>query len=130
MSSKLDRVLTSDSWMTQFSNVTVTHLPKFKSDHCPLLIKLNVNKVKGRRNKFFRFFAPWITHKDFPEVVKRSWVPSKAWEENVGCFVGNIKGWNCEVFGSINKKKASLLHRLDEINMRFDKGVIMQGWKI
>lgn len=101
-----------------FTNASVTHLPKFKSDHCPLLLKLNSEIVRIRRNKDFKFFAPWVTHKDFSSVVMNSWVPSRNWEDNVKNFVGNIKGWNMEVFGSINNNKIKLLRELEEINKR------------
>ena len=77
--------------MLKFPEASAVHLPKFKSDHCPILLRMEGGRVKIRRRKEFRFFAPWVTHDDFNEVVKRSWVESRNWHENVMSFVGNVQ---------------------------------------
>ena len=69
--------------LLKFPEASAVHLPKFKSDHCPILLRMEGGRVKIRRRKEFRFFAPGVTHDDFNEVVKRSWVESRNGNENV-----------------------------------------------
>ena len=42
------------------------------SDHCPLLLNLNPDTRKGP-NRLFRFHSVWLSHKDFPAVVREAW---------------------------------------------------------
>lgn len=58
-SSRLDRMLVNDAWYGMFPSASVTHIPRFKSDHNPLWIKLAAGEARGNRNRPFRFFAPW-----------------------------------------------------------------------
>ena len=117
-SSKLDRVLITDDWSMKFQNASVLHLPKFKSDHCPLLVKVEKEGVRKKGNNNFRFFAPWVAHNDFHEVVKRSSTLSRSWDDNVQCFIGNVQEWNKKIFGNLIYKKKLLLRRMDYLNRR------------
>ena len=119
--SKIDWVLMNEECLLKFPEASAVHLPKFKSDHCPILLRMEGGRIKIRRRKEFRFFAPWVTHDDFNEVVKRSWVESRNWHENVMSFVGNVQEWNKEVFGNVNQRKRSLLRKLDSINRKFER---------
>lgn len=105
----------------KFPEASVVHLPKYKSDHCPVLLKIEREGVTKRGKGDLRFFAPWVNHNDFGEVVRRSWVSSRSWEENVQCFVGNVREWNTKVFGDVNRRKQKLLRRLDALNIHMSK---------
>ncbi|KAA3486584.1 (+)-neomenthol dehydrogenase-like [Gossypium australe] len=39
LSERLDRVVGNDAWIKAFPNCLITHLPRIKSDHRPLLLK-------------------------------------------------------------------------------------------
>lgn len=75
--SKIDWVFMNEEWVLKFPDASAVHLPKHQSDHCPILLKIQGGaRIKGGKRDF-RFFAPWVTHSDFPNVVKRSWVSSR-----------------------------------------------------
>ncbi|KAH1038646.1 hypothetical protein J1N35_040389 [Gossypium stocksii] len=61
---RLDRTLGNKAWVNFFPNSLITHLPRIKSDHRPLLFSLNpcFTLPKGRP---FRFLAGWVEHPDF-----------------------------------------------------------------
>lgn len=40
---RLDRALSTTEWINMFPNVTVQHLPITKSDHAPILVRLDLN---------------------------------------------------------------------------------------
>ena len=78
--------------MLKFLVASVVHLPKFKSNHCPILLKFErEGRDLMRSPKSFRFFAPWVTHSEFNDVVKRSWINSNEWDYNVPSFIANIQ---------------------------------------
>ncbi|MBA0778213.1 hypothetical protein Gotri_006107, partial [Gossypium trilobum] len=54
---RLDRVLGKEAWVHKFPTCSITHLPKIKSDHRPLLLSL-FPEVTLSRGRPFRF----ITH--------------------------------------------------------------------
>lgn len=114
--SRLDRAVVNSKWLDQFQNASLTHLPKLQSDHTPLLIRLCGVPGRPSTASRFRFFAPWVTHDDFSELVRNSWIPSRKWEENVNTFVSNVQCWNKKVFGNIDKRKRDLFCKMENIN--------------
>lgn len=53
---RLDRFLVSPSWLRLFPQANVEHLLRYKSDHCPIVIKM-VQTRKGAKKgrKEFKF---------------------------------------------------------------------------
>ena len=69
---RLDRCWANPSWKNSFPEANVTHLARVNSDHCPLLLNLYPNLVTNS-NRPFRFHPMWLSHKDFPAIVRDSW---------------------------------------------------------
>ncbi|XP_057444827.1 uncharacterized protein LOC130737074 [Lotus japonicus] len=67
---RLDRVLCNLAWRLKFPAGTVYHLHCLKSDHSPLLLKLDVNQRHDPSRRPFRFQAAWLTHGDFSPFLK------------------------------------------------------------
>lgn len=44
---RLDRCVANDSWIKHFPKSTVTHLPRTKSDHCPLLLSFSLSNRRA-----------------------------------------------------------------------------------
>lgn len=71
---RLDRALGNMEWRMKFQSCKVRHLPMIQSDHAPLLI--NVYGVsRGKTDQTFKFQAAWLLHKDFEDLVRKSWRP-------------------------------------------------------
>ncbi|KAL1127560.1 hypothetical protein V6Z11_A13G186900 [Gossypium hirsutum] len=59
---RLDRALGNNAWVQRFPNSLVTHLPKIKFDHRPLLLSLNLKIILPRGRPFSnlsRNFKDW-----------------------------------------------------------------------
>lgn len=65
----LDRMLMNLSWRLNFNEVDIHHLPFFKSDHRPLLIKFEAHPTPNQHRRPFQFEAAWLTHDDFDRVL-------------------------------------------------------------
>ncbi|KAK4267368.1 hypothetical protein QN277_024155 [Acacia crassicarpa] len=122
---RLDRLLATDQWFNMFPNASVSHLPFFKSDHRPLLLRLNVAEESNKPNRPFRFIAAWVLHEEFDDFVKGSWQPDSAWVTNISQFSQACSTWNKEVFRHTEKRKKILLRRLDGIS----RAVARQGMR-
>ncbi|CAD6257196.1 unnamed protein product [Miscanthus lutarioriparius] len=68
---KLDRVLCSVDWEDKFPNCLLQSLASEDSDHCPLLLGLQNNKVGRRR---FHFESFWTILDGFQEAVAAAWM--------------------------------------------------------
>ena len=68
---KLDRVLCSVDWEDKFPNCLLQSLASEDSDHCPLLLGLQNNKVGRRR---FHFESFWTKLDGFQEAVAAAWM--------------------------------------------------------
>lgn len=67
---RLDRILINMQWRLRFPQAAVFHLPYFKSDHRAVLMQMERNNGPNRRRRSFRFVAAWLTHSDFPNLIK------------------------------------------------------------
>ncbi|XP_070039385.1 uncharacterized protein [Nicotiana tomentosiformis] len=67
----LDRCLANMELQQIFPGLEVTHLSKIGSDHCPMLLKCDIeaNPIK----KPFRFLNFWVKNETFKSVVKANW---------------------------------------------------------
>jgi exonuclease III len=82
---RLDRAFCTCDWRLRLPEAFIRHLPKMKSDHCPILLQLHSNNSVDRSVIPFRFQAMWLTHKDFPDFV------SSTWESTSGNFLDRSK---------------------------------------
>lgn len=65
----------------KFPNTFIRHLPRFGSDHSPILINMFPQQIK--RKFYFMFENMWIDHPEFKSVVKKSWHQSSNAAGNV-----------------------------------------------
>ncbi|KAJ4755626.1 DNAse I-like superfamily protein [Rhynchospora pubera] len=63
---RLDRALANALWVTRFRHARVLHLPKFNSDHAPILLTLDA--ARKQVQKSFRVENWWLLHSDFAQV--------------------------------------------------------------
>src|SRR3954470_19652118 len=70
---RLDRVISNRSWFQKYTNNTIMHLPKVKSDHCPILLRVADRRHVITSQKPFRFLASWLLHEDFSRFVQDNW---------------------------------------------------------
>nr|XP_023919431.1 uncharacterized protein LOC112030994 [Quercus suber] len=109
---RLDRCWVNPDWRAYYSEANVTHLARINSDHCPLLLNLNPDSGSCS-NRPFRFQSVWLSHKDFPAVVRDAWA---GMEDNlegaISRFTTRAQKWNKDIFGNVFTRKAKILNRL------------------
>lgn len=64
----------------------------------------------------FRFVAAWLTHSDFPNLMRRTWNREEHWGTQMTRFQGAVQKWNKDVFGDIFVRKRALINRLEELD--------------
>lgn len=69
-----------------FSASTVTHLPRVLSDHCPLLVCVNINSNQVVQRPRFRFLNAWTTHQGWKDFVLCHWNYGGSWNGLSGKF--------------------------------------------
>ncbi|KAK9157793.1 hypothetical protein Scep_004367 [Stephania cephalantha] len=74
-----------------FSPPTLSHLAKVYSDHCPLLLNVNVGGIVRTKPKFFKLLAAWETQPKLRKFVKDEWDVSKPFHESLELFSGRAK---------------------------------------
>ncbi|XP_031112081.1 uncharacterized protein LOC116016057 [Ipomoea triloba] len=116
---RLDRALCNLEWMLKHPNTKVSHLPRVCSDHSPLLIEIG-EPTAARKNYNFQFQTTWSRHPDFTRLVKQGWNGDKAILENILNMRISCMEWSRETFGSIEKKKHTLLARIEGIQRTLD----------
>lgn len=110
---RLDRGFCNVSWRLTFPDAFIQHLPRVKSDCCPLLLNLFSSVVSQGINKPFRSQSMWMNHDKFSDFVLDQW---KSYDGNLSHKVqklaSDLQDSNTKVFGNIFRKKRRLLSRI------------------
>ena len=98
----------------------IHHLPRVKSDHCPIL--LDTNPLERKSPKPFLFEQMWFTDPYFSALIESSWhtsenIPSMSsslsrFPRCLDFLTQRINDWNKTQFGNIFQWKNCLLARL------------------
>ncbi|XP_075109128.1 uncharacterized protein LOC142180921 [Nicotiana tabacum] len=68
---RLDRCFGNNELQQTFPGLEITHLSKIGSDHCPMLLKCDIETPPIKKS--FRFLNFWTKHETFKDVVKENW---------------------------------------------------------
>ncbi|KAK9169574.1 hypothetical protein Syun_001714 [Stephania yunnanensis] len=117
---RLDRALINADWGDFLVAPKLTHLAKVYSDHCPLLLDIDVGDAVQPKPKFFKLLSAWETHSDWQKFVKECWDDTKPLHEALTLFSDQATKWNREVFGNIFHRKRRILARLRGIQKAFE----------
>ena len=120
---RLDRALMNQQWSSVFSITKVSHMPRGRSDHAPLLIKC------GNHSSFptsFLFLNIWRKYKGFIDIVKEAWeisvrgVGMESFYQKVLNVKHWLREWNMKHFGRIESKIKKALELLQVRQTDFD----------
>lgn len=68
---RLDRVICNQAWIDMCSNLSVSTLPKTRSDHFPLLFEFHNTSHKFISQ--FKFMKMWTLNEDCKNLITDSW---------------------------------------------------------
>ncbi|XP_019251026.1 PREDICTED: uncharacterized protein LOC109229940 [Nicotiana attenuata] len=68
---RLDRCLGNMELQQSFPGLEITHLSKIGSDHCPMLLKCDIETPPIKKS--FKFLNFWTKNDTFKDVVKENW---------------------------------------------------------
>lgn len=71
----------------------VTHLPRIRSDHSPILVNCQVDRA-SQGSRPFRFQAAWLTHPRFKQVVESTWSQDTSLCDNIKMLTATLGDWN------------------------------------
>lgn len=123
---RLDRVMYDNSFLQFAPSLSVAHLTRTHSDHCPLLLSLH-NRLASPSS--FKFFRMWTTHDTFMQTVENSWnevitgEPFIVLHRKLKRLKLVLKKWNKEIFGNIHATKFAL-----ETKVAMLENQIQQQW--
>ncbi|KAF7844997.1 ribonuclease H [Senna tora] len=124
---RLDRVIANDNWRHTFTEASVVHLPRYKSYHNPLWIRFNPSADSTfKKDRPFRFLAPWVMHEGFGDLVKDAWRDGVDWGSALNEFYGTVKDWNKKTFGSGGLGLRHLKHQNTAFMTKLGWGLVNQ----
>ncbi|PNX94787.1 hypothetical protein L195_g017967 [Trifolium pratense] len=115
---RLDRAMSNDEWRIMFPEAIVKVLPRIEfSDHHPIIIMLQGIQPMTRKSKF-RFEKAWMYHTSYADLVKQHWHKENELPNKVTYMAAELSKWKRDVFGSIQKRKADLMARINGIQRK------------
>ncbi|KAL8166809.1 hypothetical protein V2J09_008308 [Rumex salicifolius] len=115
---RLDRVLLNSDARLQCPEAFVRHLPKFGSDHTPLLVSFESPENRYQRRRPFRFEAAWLSHPDFHSFLDQNWPKNCAATAALAQLKPKLLRWNKQVFGNIQERKKQILADIEDVQTR------------
>ena len=108
---RIDRFFMNPDWCVLYPEAKVSHLPRFHSDHCPVLMEACPGRVV-RLNRPFRFHEFWLSDLSFPNIVSHAWSRDRNLAESIEVFAKEATIWNRDHFGNIHQKKRRIVARI------------------
>jgi exonuclease III len=105
---RLDRFLATTSWKTMFPNHNNSHLLRYQSDHCPILLEFS-NLMPCRnisQQQFSRKFEQiWTTDKNHISIVQQAWKNKQGTiNDKLQYTLNELHKWGENTFGIIPKR--------------------------
>ncbi|PKI67933.1 hypothetical protein CRG98_011529 [Punica granatum] len=109
---RLDGALANPSWRLKFPEAHVFRLPRPHSNHCPLVLTLNLKSAE-RPARPFHLETVWFSHEGFMPLVFDVWKEAgNEHSQAVTPFQEKVRHWNKNTFGNIFLRKKNCLARL------------------
>lgn len=72
---RLDRAVATEEFISRFSPIRVLHLPRYGSDHAPILIDLESDFMNAhkKRTRLFRFEEAWTKEANSEDTIRNVW---------------------------------------------------------
>ncbi|KAL2896214.1 hypothetical protein RDABS01_037998 [Bienertia sinuspersici] len=105
---RLDRYVATIPWCSRFPNFEVTHLARYKSDHCPIVLTAkNRSGKQRRRKKGFKFETCWLLDEECEPLVRRAWGKGRVWRcSRVNSLINVEQGdWNEELIAEVFEER-------------------------
>lgn len=125
---RLDRALYDTKFLLEVPAISVQHLPRLHSDHCPLFIShIDFNSSP----KPFRFLRMWTSHCSFMKFVEDNWntecvgQPLNILHCKLKRLRTALREWNWNIFGDIRGKKTEL-----QLNINNLEASLQENWSI
>lgn len=113
------------------------HLPIYKSDHAPILLKAGNRDPRGMQSRLFKFESLWLSSEECKNVVASSWhggvgdfIPLK-----IAVVAEKLSSWSAATFGNIKKRIKEAKKKLKEARVVWQMllcliGVILSLWSL
>ncbi|KAL8142651.1 hypothetical protein V2J09_015683 [Rumex salicifolius] len=92
LSKRLDWIPLNSVARLLWPKASLCHLPKFSSDHTPLLL-------------YFKPSIAWLTHPDFDSFLEINWNHDQPATSSLANLRRKLGKWNKDVFGNIHERK-------------------------
>ena len=111
---RIDRFFVNPSWCVQFPEARITHLTRYRSDHCPVILEVEPYS-QSQLPRPFRFQSCWLSDPSFPLIVTRVWNQAHSHQGAINTFSVEAKRWNNDHFRNVFQKKRRIMARLNGI---------------
>ncbi|XP_026379630.1 uncharacterized protein LOC113274464 [Papaver somniferum] len=116
---RIDYALHNSSWVRDYPNSKVLHLPFLGSDHCPLL--LITDSFVPRQSKGWKFFRCWLQDSTCVDLILNTWTSTPINMElnaKLGTMRKQLSKWNKHHFGSVHSNVQHLLASLSQLQAK------------
>jgi hypothetical protein len=127
---RLDRFLANEGWTNNFPHYNNSHLTRYRSDHCPILLDFDTHiPCKQKQNKAMdrKYEIMWTRHEDHIKIMQNAWLQANGnITSKLASVLHNMHSWGTNQFGCIPKKIKEVQAELQSLNHQSDLTNMMQ----
>lgn len=121
---RLDRSICNEDWIDFWDSFSCCTLTRSQSNHHPIMVILN----KGTTvvHSIFKFFKMWVQHPDCNRIVREvrkrhiEGCPMFVLSMKLSALKEELKVWNRNIFGNVEKQVEHALKQVDDIQIQID----------
>ncbi|XP_057418992.1 uncharacterized protein LOC130713221 [Lotus japonicus] len=131
---RLDYVLVNRAWREAWPVSSVAHLPRYRSDHNPILLCCGSrrSRVEKKRERVFRFEELWLQkEEECTEDVAAVWESSLSnLCEKISGVGTALDGWGRSAFGDIPRKISDARVELQRLQRRIQTAEVVERTRV
>ncbi|PKU68636.1 putative mitochondrial protein [Dendrobium catenatum] len=116
---RLDRVWLNSKALLEFPNAVVKHLPRISSDHCPVLLQIDIKMQHNKRE--FKFENLWCSYDAAKGIIAKSWrkndfgSPNEVLQRKIRRSLKNLYFWSKNKLKELNVKIHELKNEIAQL---------------
>ncbi|XP_021999788.1 uncharacterized protein LOC110897333 [Helianthus annuus] len=129
--SKIDRMLVCHTFLSNWPSATLTGLPRYRSDHRPLLLTCSVVKFGAPP---FRFFNSWLKEDGLEKLIMDSYTkvipfgpPDRLLVARLKAIKDTIKPWSMKLKKDNKEILAELLRKVEMLDTKAENIILIEN---
>ncbi|GJT24419.1 cytochrome P450 [Tanacetum coccineum] len=129
--SKIDRILDTQHFLSMWPNAQLIALPRYLSDHCPIIIKTYHADFSPIP---FKFYNSWLLNNELGTIITHSWYaplnrrtihPATTLKHKLQLLKSHIREWRTDMLQNEANKIGKILNEIQLLDLKAESSGLL-----